>query len=266
MSKHWVVALWLALAGPAMSDDVLLLQSTTSTQNSGLYEHILPLFERRTGIDVRVVAVGTGQALKNAANCDGDVVIVHSRVHEDGFVARGYGVERRDLMQNDFVVVGPAADPADIRTLLPAPAFARLAQGKSPFISRGDDSGTHAKERALWQLAMADPRGASGSWYREAGAGMGATLNIAIGMDAYTLTDRATWLTFANRGDHRVLVEGGAALANPYGIIPVSAAHCPNINAEGAARFVDWMTGPDGQAAIASFTVNGAQLFSPASD
>ena len=255
------LALVLALlAGPALAQDHILIQSTTSTQNSGLYDHLLPLFEAATGIEARVVAVGTGQAIRNAANCDGDVLLVHARAEEEAFVAAGFGLERREVMENDFVLVGPA--PLEGAT--PAEVLAALARARLPFLSRGDDSGTHARERALWAGAGIDPERASGGWYRETGAGMGATLNIAAAIDAYTLTDRATWATFANPGRLRIAWEGHADLANPYGVIAVSPDHCPRANVTGARAFVDWVTGPDGQAAIATFRPTGAQLFRPA--
>lgn len=257
------IALLACFATPALADDpIVLVQSTTSTQNSGLYAHILPVASEALGLDIRVVAVGTGQALGNAERCDGDMLIVHARAAEEEFVAAGFGTERHDLMYNDFVIVGPSADPAGIAgTASAAEALARIAEAEAPFASRGDDSGTHKKELSLWE-GIADVEAASGSWYRETGSGMGATLNLAVGMGAYTMTDRATWLAFENRGDHVILSEGDPALFNQYGVIPVSPAHCPNVNADGAQAFTDWLLG-DGQAVIAGFTVDGQQLFFP---
>ena len=259
-------ALAAALATPvgAADRDYVILQSTTSTQNSGLLRDILPKFTERTGVAVRVVAVGTGQALKNGRNGDGDVLLVHARAAEDAFVAAGYGVGRRDVMYNDFVIVGPAADPARVAGLKSAPAaLARIAEARAAFVSRGDDSGTHIRERALWKESGVNPSGASGTWYREAGSGMGATLNVAVGMGAYTLTDRGTWIGFRNRRGLEILVEGDGRLFNPYGVMLVNPARHPHVNAVGGRALIDWLTGAEGRAAIASYRVNGVQLFHP---
>ena len=254
-------AVFAAMSVSSARAESIVVQSTTSTANSGLYDAILPQSEATLGIDVRVVAVGTGQAVKNAANCDGDVLLVHARAAEEAFVASGYGVARFDLMYNDFVLVGPSADPAGIAGLSDASdALAQLAGSGAVFVSRGDDSGTHKAELALWAET---PDAATQSWYRELGAGMGTTLNAAVAMDAYTLTDRATWLSFGNRGDHQIVVEGDAALFNQYGVIAVSPEHCPRVRSEAAQSFVDWITGEEGQAAIAGFRVNDTQLFFP---
>jgi tungstate transport system substrate-binding protein len=242
----------------------IVVQSTTSTQNSGLFDFILPKFRATSGIEVRVVAVGTGQALKNGRNGDGDVVLVHARAAEDRFIAAGFGVERRDVMYNDFVIIGAPSDPAGIRGMKDAPAaLAGIAAAKALWVSRGDNSGTHIKERALWRASGVDPAGASGKWYREAGSGMGATLNTAVGMGAYTLTDRATWISFRNRRDFSVAVEGDKRLFNPYGAMLVNPARHPHVNAAGGRAFIDWLTGSDGQAAIAAYKLRGAQLFYP---
>ena len=250
--------------GPARAGEYILVQSTTSTRNSGLYDFLLPKFTAATGIEVRVVAVGTGQAIRNAMNCDADVLLVHAREAEERFVAEGYGVKRFDLMYNDFVLVGPENDPAGIEGMKDAAAaLARIRAARAPFVSRGDDSGTHRKELALWRAAGVDPRAESGTWYREVGAGMGATLNIAAGMEAYTLTDRATWATFANRRGLRILVEGDPALFNQYGVILVNPARCPNVKAEAGQRFIDWLLSEEGQAAIAAYRPGGRQLFFP---
>ena len=258
------LAVVLALVfGPARAESITM-QSTTSTQNSGLLDAILPLFEEETGIEVRVVAVGTGQALENARRGDGDVLLVHAKPDEEAFVAEGYGTERRDVMYNDFVIVGPAADPAGIAGGTDAvAAFRAIAEAEAPFLSRGDDSGTHKAERALWDEAGVDAEAASGTWYREAGQGMGATLNVGVGMDAYVLADRATWVAFGNKDDFEILVEGDSALFNQYGVIPVSAERHPNVGQDEAEAFADWITGPEGQAAIAAFRVEGQQVFFP---
>jgi len=242
----------------------IVVQSTTSTQDSGLFEYLLPKFTDKTGIEVRVVAVGTGQALKNAQNGDGDVVLVHSRADEDKFVAEGWGVKRLDVMYNDFVIVGPSADPAKIEGLKDAAAaFKKIAEAKAPFVSRGDNSGTHKAELKLWEETGVDAKSASGSWYFEAGSGMGATLNTAVGKKAYTLSDRGTWLSFKNKDDFKILVEGDPKLLNRYGVILVNPAKHPNVKAKEGQAFIDWLIGPEGQAAIASFKIDGQQLFFP---
>ena len=256
----------LALAVPVSraADNFIIVQSTTSTQNSGLFEHILPLFTKKTGIEVRVVAVGTGQALKNAQKGDGDVVLVHSQPDEEKFVADGWGVKRYPVMYNDFIIVGPAADPAKIAGMKQAPeALKKIAEAQTPFASRADDSGTHKAELKLWHEAGVDPKASSGSWYLETGSGMGATLNIAVGKQAYALTDRGTWLAFANKGDFKVMVEGDNKLFNQYGVILVNPAKHPNVKAEQGQAFIDWLTGPEGQAAIANYKIDGQQLFFP---
>jgi tungstate transport system substrate-binding protein len=246
------------------ANQFIIVQSTTSTQNSGLFEYLLPKFREATGIEARVVAVGTGQALKNAQNCDGDVLFVHAKADELKFVAAGYGVKRFDVMYNDFVIVGPKADPAKIGgTRDAAAALKSIAEAKAPFASRGDDSGTNKKEVSLWKSAGVDPTGASGKWYRETGSGMGATLNAAVGMNAYTLTDRGTWISFENKDGLEILVEGDPDLFNQYGVMRVSPEHCPNAKVEAGQKFVDWVTSPEGQAAIASYKIDGQQLFFP---
>ena len=258
-------ALALALVAPgAQAGDVVTVASTTSTRNAGLFDHLLPLFEAATGIEVRVVAVGTGQALRLARNGDADLLLVHDKASEEAFVAEGYGSERFDLMYNDFVLAGPAADPAGIAGMADAhAALGRIAAAQAPFLSRGDDSGTHRRERALWAAAGLDPTGASGTWYREAGQGMGATLNTAAMMEAYTLTDRGTWLKMRSRLDLRLLVEGDARLRNQYGVTLVSRERHAHVKARPARRFAEWLISPAGQAAIDRFTIDGARLFIP---
>src|SRR5690554_1761993 len=247
----------LVAALPARGEQpFIIVQSTTSTQNSGLFEHILPKFTEKTGIDVRVVAVGTGQALKNAEKGDGDVVLVHSKPDEEKFVAEGWGVKRYDVMYNDFVIVGPADDPAKIGGLRDAAAaLKKIAEAEAPFASRGDESGTHKAELKLWADAGLDPAPSSGKWYLETGSGMGATLNTAVGKRAYTLTDRGTWLSFANKGGFKVLVEGDPKLFNQYGVILVNPEKHKTVKAKEGQAFIDWLTSKEGQAAIASFKI-----------
>jgi tungstate transport system substrate-binding protein len=258
------VGVSLAPLAASAADDFIIVQSTTSTQNSGLFEHILPLFTKKTGIEVRVVAVGTGQALKNAENGDGDVVLVHSEPDEEKFVAEGWGVRRYPVMYNDFIIVGPADDPAKIAGLKRAPdALKRIADARAPFASRADDSGTHKAELKLWSEAGVDPRASSGSWYLETGSGMGATLNTAIGKQAYALTDRATWFAFTNKVDFKVLVEGDDRLFNQYGVILVNPEKHRNVKAREGQAFINWLTGTEGQAAIGSYKIDGQQLFFP---
>ena len=248
----------------ADAKDGILVQSTTSTQNSGLYEHLLPIFQAKTGIEVRVVAVGTGQAIRNAINGDADVLLVHAKAAEEKFVADGWGVSRADLMYNDFVIVGPQHDPARVAGVTDAiAALNAIAESSSIFASRGDDSGTHKAEMRLWREAGTDVAAVSGTWYRETGSGMGATLNAGIGMGGYVLTDRATWIAFRNKQDHKILVEGDPKLFNQYGIILVNPKKHPHVNAKDGKRFVDWMLSEEGQAAIAGYKVDGQQLFFP---
>jgi tungstate transport system substrate-binding protein len=248
----------------APAAESIIVQSTTSTANSGLYDHLLPMFKLDTGITVNVVAVGTGQAIKNARNCDGDVLLVHAKPAEEKFVAAGYGVSRSDVMYNDFVFVGPPADPAGIAGGGNAvEALEKIASSKSKFASRGDNSGTHKKEQALWKRTGMDPAGGSGGWYLETGSGMGATLNAAVGSGAYTMTDRATWISFKNKGDYAIQVEGDDILFNQYGIIMVNPAKCPAVKTAPSQKFIDWILSKRGQAAIASYKLGGQQLFFP---
>jgi len=261
-----IAAISFVLAIPLASadDQAIIVQSTTSTANSGLYEHLLPQFKETSGITVNVVAVGTGQAIRNAQNCDGDVLLVHAKAAEETFVEAGYGVERFDLMYNDFVIVGPADDPAGIEGEADVgAALAQIAEAKALFASRSDDSGTHKKEMALWLAAGIDPTGASGDWYRETGSGMGATLNTGIGMSAYVMTDRATWISFENKQDFRILVEGDETLFNQYGVILVNPERCAHVEAMAGQTFIDWLISEDGQNAIQSYQFDGQQLFFP---
>jgi tungstate transport system substrate-binding protein len=258
----FVVAIFAAV--PAQADErFITLSSTTSTQDSGLFGHILPVFTGATGITVHVVAVGTGQALAIGARGDADALLVHDRVGEDKFVTDGFGLDRRDAMYNDFVIVGPAADPAQIRGLKDArAALAEIAQTAAPFASRGDDSGTNRMELRLWKLAGVQPDPRSG-WYRDLGQGMGATLNIAAAMNAYTLTDRATWANFKNRQNLEIVTEGDPALFNPYGSILVNPATWPKVKFADAKIWHEWLTSKAGLDAITSYKINGEQLFFP---
>ena len=263
--KIWwctLVAALMSLAMPSVAQErFIVMASTTSTEQSGLFPHLLPAFKAATGIEVRVVAVGTGQALKLGERGDADALLVHDRAGEDKFVAEGYGIDRRDVMYNDFVVVGPASDPAGIKGGKDAAAaFARIAAAKAPFASRGDDSGTHRSELRLWKKAAVDIK-AGGGWYRELGAGMGPTLNTAAGMNAYALADRGTWASFKNRQSLGILVEGDRALFNPYGSILVNPEKHKGVKAADAKTWHLWLTGPEGQAAIAAFKIDGEQLF-----
>jgi tungstate transport system substrate-binding protein len=255
----------LGVSGAVQAQDTfIVVQSTTSTQNSGLFDHILPIFQDKTGIEVRVVAVGTGQAIKNAENGDGDVLFVHAKAAEEKFVADGHGVERSDVMYNDFILVGPPADPAGIAgTKDITAALTKIAETEAPFASRGDDSGTHKAELKLWKEAGVDAAAASGDWYRETGSGMGATLNTGTAMGAYVLTDRATWISFGNKGDYQIAVEGDDRLFNQYGIILVNPDKHASVKADAGQAFIDWVLSAEGQKAIADYKIDGQQLFFP---
>lgn len=250
------------LALPANAQErFITLASTTSTENSGLYEFLLPKFTAETGIDVRVVAVGTGQAIKLARSGDADVLLVHHLPSEEKFVTDGFGVERLDVMYNDFILVGPSGDPAEVRGSKDiTTALGAIAGTSQMFISRGDDSGTHKKEFALWQAAGLDPRD-SADWYRETGSGMGRTLNVASGLDAYALTDRATWLKFKNKGSLQLLMEGDERLFNQYGVILVNTDKHPHVKAQEGQSFVNWLLAEYGQNAINAYTIEGQQAF-----
>lgn len=249
---------------PFAAESFITVASTTSTQNSGLFKHILPLFKAYSGINVRVVAVGTGQAIRLAQKGDSDVLFVHHKPSELKFVTDGFGVGRRDVMYNDFVIVGPSADPAGIKGMTDAvAAFRKIQNSKSIFTSRGDDSGTNKKELGLWVSAGIDVKAVSGSWYRETGSGMGATLNAASGMQAYTLTDRGTWISFKNKKDLVLLTEGDVELFNPYGVILVNKTLHSHTKSNEGQTFIDWLTSSSGQKAIGAHRVGGKPLFFP---
>jgi tungstate transport system substrate-binding protein len=251
----------LLAALPASAQDFITVASTTSTENSGLFGHILPIFTAETGIEVRVVSQGTGQALETGRRGDADVVFVHARAQEEKFVTEGFGVQRLDVMYNDFVIVGPGTDPAKARAAADAAAaMSAIAGAQAAFASRGDDSGTHVAEKNLWKAAGVEPAGA---WYLSTGSGMGATLNTAAQVPAYSLTDRGTWLSFQNRGPLEIVFEGDPVLFNPYGIILVNPEKHPHVKAEQGQNFIDWIVSDAGQQAIADFKVGGEQLFFP---
>lgn len=251
-----------AMALPALAQErFITVASTTSTEQSGLFAHILPQFEAATGIEVRVVAQGTGQALETGRRGDADVVFVHARAAEEAFVADGAGVARHPVMYNDFVIVGPGDDPAGIKGGDDVvEALTAIADAGATFASRGDDSGTHKAELRFWEKAGIAP---SGAWYRELGSGMGPTLNTSAELPAYTLTDRATWLNFSNRGPLKIVVEGDAELFNQYGVILVNPAKHPHVKAADGQAFIDWLISEEGQAAIAEYKIDGQQLFFP---
>ena len=255
----------LLFALPAQAQQrYITVASTTSTEQSGLFRHLLPIFEKKTGIQVRVVALGTGQALDMGRRGDADVVFVHARPLEEKFIAEGHGVQRFEVMYNDFVLVGPKTDPAKVaggnNVVL---AFRRIHDTKAPFASRGDNSGTHFAEVELWKAAGVDIAAAKGPWYRETGSGMGPTLNTAAGMNAYALADRGTWLSFKNRGELAIVVEGHRRLFNQYGVMLVNPAKHPHVKKEAGQAFVDWLVSAEGQAAIAAYKIGGEQLFFP---
>jgi len=257
--------LGVTLAGAAASaeDRSIVLASTTSTQDSGLFGYLLPLFKAKTGIDVKVIAQGTGQALDTARRGDADVVFVHAKSQEEKFLAEGFGVKRFDVMYNDFVLIGPNSDPAGIRGRDIETALKAIQAKAAPFVSRGDRSGTHAAELALWKLAGIDLESAKGPWYREIGQGMGAALNTASAMDAYVLSDRGTWISFRNRADLAIVVEGDKRLFNQYGVMLVNPEKHPQVKKDLGQAFVDWLVSPEGQAAIAAYKIDGQQLFFP---
>ena len=255
----------MGLQGVAVAQqNFITVASTTSTEQSGLFKHLLPVFEKKTGTQVRVVALGTGQALDMGRRGDADVVFVHDKVAEEKFVADGFGVRRFEVMYNDFVLVGPKDDPAKVAGSKDiTDAYKRIAGSNSPFASRGDKSGTHAAELRLWKDAGIDPNTGKGSWYRETGSGMGPTLNTASAMNAYSVTDRGTWLSFKNRGDLVIVVEGDQKLFNQYGVMLVNTAKHPHVKKDPGQAFVDWLISPEGQQTIAAYKIGADQLFFP---
>ena len=269
MTKRLLIAFALLCASSGVTaagaaERYITVASTTSTEQSGLFKHLLPAFEKKTGIQVRVVAVGTGQALDMARRGDADVVFVHDKVAEEKFLGEGYGVKRFDVMYNDFVLVGPKSDPAKVgggKDI--GEALKKIAASQAPFTSRGDKSGTHAAELRLWKMAGIDPAAGKGSWYRETGSGMGSTLNTAAAMNAYALTDRGTWLSFKNRGDLTIVVQGDKRLFNQYGVMLVNPAKHPHVKKDLGQQFVDWLISADGQKTIADYKIGGEQLFFP---
>jgi tungstate transport system substrate-binding protein len=260
-----VAGLFAAALGSATAQQqYITVASTTSTEQSGLFRHLLPIFEKKTGIQVRVVALGTGQALDMGRRGDADVVFVHARPLEEKFVAEGFGVRRYEVMYNDFVLIGPRADAARIAGGKDAAqALQKIQKARAPFVSRGDRSGTHFAELELWKAAGIDIAREKGAWYRETGSGMGPALNTASGMNAYVLADRGTWLSFKNRGELAVLVEGDRRLFNQYGIILVNPAKHLGVKREPGQAFIDWIISSEGQDAIAAYKINGEQLFFP---
>jgi tungstate transport system substrate-binding protein len=265
MGLTCTVALLIALALPAQAQErFITVASTTSTEQSGLFRHLLPLFEKKTGIQVRVVALGTGQALDMGRRGDADVVFVHARALEEQFVAQGYGVRRFAVMYNDFVLVGPKSDPAEVAGAKDiVGALQKIKAAQAPFVSRGDRSGTHFAELQLWKAAGVDIAQEKGPWYRDTGSGMGPALNTAAAMNGYALTDRGTWLSFKNRGELVVSVQGDKRLFNQYGVILVNPKRHPHVKREAGQRFIDWLVSAEGQQAIAAYRIEGEQLFFP---
>jgi tungstate transport system substrate-binding protein len=261
-----LVGIIVSIAPATAEDRSIVVASTTSTQDSGLFGYLLPIFKAKTGIEVKVIAQGTGQALDTARRGDADVVFVHAKAQEEKFLAEGFGVQRFDVMYNDFVLIGPKRDPAGVKGKDIAAALKAIQAKSAPFVSRGDRSGTHSAELALWKQAGIDIAGSKGPWYREIGQGMGAALNTASAMDGYVLSDRGTWISFKNRGDLEIAVEGDKRLFNQYGVMLVNPAKYPTVKKELGQTFVDWLVSPDGQAAIASYKIDGQQLFFPNAD
>lgn len=257
------VLLGMGAAPTSAEPASIVVASTTSTEQSGLFKHLLPLFREKTGIDVKVVALGTGQALDAARRGDADVVLVHDRPAEDAFVAEGFAKARHDVMYNDFVLIGPASDPAGIRGSGVREAFAKLAAAKPPFVSRGDRSGTHSAELRSWKEAGVDLTAVRSDWYRDVGQGMGPALNTASALGAYILADRGTWLAFKNRGDLTILVQDDPRLFNPYGVMLVNPERHAKVKAKEGQAFIDWLISSEGQRAIASYKIGGEQLFFP---
>jgi tungstate transport system substrate-binding protein len=250
-------------ATASAQDRSIVVASTTSTRDSGLFGYLLPIFKAKTGIEVKVIAQGTGQALDTARRGDADVVFVHAKSQEEKFLAEGYGVKRFDVMYNDFVLIGPNSDPAGVKGKDVETALKTIQAKAAPFVSRGDKSGTHSAELALWKQAGIDITASKGSWYREIGQGMGAALNTAGAMNAYVLSDRGTWISFKNRGDLEIVVEGDKRLFNQYGVMLANPEKFPSVKKEPGQTFVDWLVSPEGQAVIAGYKIDGQQLFFP---
>lgn len=264
LSAGALLALAIALPAVSASDPSFILASTTDVQDSGLLDHLLPQFRKDTGIEVRVVATGTGAALDMGVRCDAAGLLTHAKQQELKYVADGHGIDRQDVMYNAFIIVGPAADPAHVAGMTDVTAaMTKIYHDQAPFLSRGDKSGTNDRELELWQVAHLDPQPASGKWYRETGSGMGATLNTARAMGAYTLTDNATWANFKNKGDLKIVVQGDPRLRNQYGVMLVNPARCPKARTDLARKFVDWMVSPQGQQAIGAYRIGGMQLYHP---
>ena len=267
LPRRWLLTALCAAALPASAQlKTIVMASTTSTEQSGLFSHLLPAFKQATGIDIKVVAVGTGQALDMARRGDADVVFVHDTAAEEKFVAEGFSTKRQPVMYNDFVLVGPKTDPAQLKGHDIAAALAKLQGGNAMFISRGDKSGTHAAELRLWKAANIDIAKAKPAGYRDCGCGMGPALNMGSSLNAYVLTDRGTWLSFKNRGDLTIVVEGDKRLFNQYGVMVVNPAKHPHVKAVPAQQFADWVVSAAGQEAIAAYKINGQQLFFPNAD
>lgn len=264
LARILVSLLLTVVSGSIHAAEAIILASTTSTQNSGLFEYLLPQFTEKTGIEVKVIAVGTGQAFKLAENGDADVLLVHDKPGELKFVKQGYGIDRREVMYNDFVIIGPGNDPARMRDQKNAvQSFKKIAEVTATFVSRADDSGTHRQELRLWEETGIDVKAASGKWYKEVGAGMGATLNTAAGLDGYTISDRATWVTFKHKANLVLLDEGDPRLFNQYSVILVNPARHPHVKTTEARLFADWLVSPAGQQSIAAYRVEGQELFYP---
>jgi tungstate transport system substrate-binding protein len=258
----------LTVTTPLRAEDKsIVVASTTSTQDSGLFDYLLPIYKQKTGTTVKLVAQGTGQALETGRRCDADVAFVHAKSQEVKFVQDGYSTKRNPVMYNDFVLIGPKSDPAHVAGMKDvAQALHKIMETKAPFISRGDRSGTHSAELKLWQAARIDIQKERGDWYKSIGQGMGAALNTAKAGEAYTLSDRGTWIHFKNRGDLQIAVEGDKRMFNQYGVMLVNPAKCPNVKAKLGEEFVDWLISPEGQKAIANYKIDGQQLFYPNAD
>ena len=264
MLRHALIAAAALFAvGAQAQDRFITVASTTSTEQSGLFGHLLPAFEKASGIKVRVVALGTGQALDMARRGDADVVFVHDKVAEEKFVAEGYGVKRQEVMYNDFILIGPKADPARAAGKDVLEGLRKVEATQSPFVSRGDKSGTHAAELRYWKAAGVDLDAKKGPWYRDTGSGMGPALNTASSMNAYILADRGTWLNFKNRGELGIVVEGDTRLFNQYGVILVNPARHAHVKQADGQKFIDWVVSPEGQKTIAEYKIGGEQLFFP---